>query len=380
MKSSSLVALHDLGQSAWLDTISDGLIVSGELKRLIDEGSIYGVTSNPTIFKNAIGGNKDSYPEAISRLAGEGKSAEQIFDALSAHDIIRTADLLAHRFHHGNGRDGFVSLELPPAISHDTAASIVEAKRLWKLVSRPNLFVKVPATPAGIPAIEELIAEGISINVTLIFSRPQYAQVAQAHRRGIERRLAAGKPLDGLHSVASLFVSRLDTAVDKDLEARAQKTDGLERDRLLALRGTAATANALDVWEEYRAQYFGPSFETLRSKGARPQWILWASTGTKNPAYSDIKYVDELACPDSINTMPRETMDAFLDHGKVTGDRVDPALPAARKTRQAFAEVGISLEAHCRKLLDEGVASFATSFNEMMDVIRERAAALAPRG
>ena len=380
MKSSSLVALHDLGQSAWLDTISDGLIVSGELKRLIDEGSIYGVTSNPTIFKNAIGGNKDSYPEAISRLAGEGKSAEQIFDALSAHDIIRTADLLADRFRHGSGRDGFVSLELPPAMSNDTAASIVEAKRLWKLVSRPNLFVKVPATPAGIPAIEELIAEGISINVTLIFSRPQYAQVALAHRRGLERRIAAGKSLDGLHSVASLFVSRLDTAVDKDLEARAAKADGVLRDRLLALRGTAAIANALDVWEEYRAQYFGPSFETLRSKGARPQWILWASTGTKNPAYSDIKYVDELACPDSINTMPRETMDAFLDHGKVTGDKVDPALPAARKTRQSFAEVGISLEEHCRKLLDEGVASFAKSFNEMMDVIRERAAALAPRG
>jgi len=380
MKSSSLVALHDLGQSAWLDTISDGLIVSGELKRLIDEGSIYGVTSNPTIFKNAIGGNKDSYPEAIARLAGEGKSAEQIFDALSSRDIIRTADLLAGRFQNGNGRDGFVSLELPPAMSHDTTASIVEAKRLWKLVSRPNLFVKVPATPAGIPAIEELIAEGISINVTLIFSRPQYAQVAKAHRRGIERRLAAGKSLEGLHSVASLFVSRLDTAVDKDLETRAQKADGALRDRLLALRGTAAIANALDVWEEYRAQYFGPSFDTLRSKGARPQWILWASTGTKNPAYSDIKYVDELACPDSINTMPRETMDAFLDHGKVSGDKVDPALPAARKTRQSFAEVGISLEEHCRKLLDEGVASFATSFNEMMDVIRERAAALAPRG
>jgi transaldolase len=204
--------------------------------------------------------------------------------------------------------------------------------------------------------------------------------VAEAHRRGIERRLAAGKSLDGLHSVASLFVSRLDTAVDKDLEARAQKADATLRDRLLALRGTAAIANALDVWEEYRSQYFGPSFETPRSKGARPQWILWASTGTKNPAYSDIKYVDELACPDSINTMPRETMDAFLDHGQVTGDKVDPALPAARKTRQAFAEVGISLEEHCNKLLDEGVASFAKSFNEMMDVIRERAAALAPRG
>jgi transaldolase len=382
MKHSSLVALHDLGQSAWLDTISDGLIVSGELKRLIDEGSVYGVTSNPTIFKNAIGGNKDSYPEAISRLAGEGKSAEQIFDALSAHDIIRTADLLADRFRRGNGRDGFVSLELPPAMSNDTAASITEAKRLWKLVSRPNLFVKVPATPAGITAIEELIAEGISINVTLIFSRPQYAQVAGAYRRGVERRLAAGKSLDGLHSVASLFVSRLDTAVDKDLEARAVKAGGdtALRDRLLALRGTAAIANALDVWEEYRAQFFGPSFETLRSRGAKPQWILWASTGTKNPAYSDIKYVDELACPDSINTMPRETIDAFLDHGKVTGNRVDPALPAARRTRQSFADVGISLEEHCRKLLDEGVASFAKAFNEMMDVIRERAAALAPRG
>ena len=382
MKPSPLVALHDLGQSAWLDTISDGLLVSGELKRLIAEGSVYGVTSNPTIFKNAIGGNKDSYPEAISRLAGEGKSVEQIYDALSVHDIVRTADLLADAFRRGSGRDGFVSLEVPPGISDDTAATIAEAKRLWGLVRRPNLFVKVPATPAGIPAIEALIADGISINVTLIFSRPQYADVAGAFRRGIERRLAAGHSLEGLHSVASLFVSRLDTAVDKDLEARAAAADENTalRDRLLALRGTAAVANALEVWEEYRSQFFGPSFEPLRSRGARPQWILWASTGTKNPAYSDIKYVDELACPDSINTMPRETLDAFLDHGKVTGNRVDLALPAARRTRQAFAEIGISLEEHCRKLLDEGVASFAKSFHEMMDVIRERAAALAPRG
>jgi transaldolase len=242
--------------------------------------------------------------------------------------------------------------------------------------------VKVPATPAGIPAIEALIADGISINVTLIFSRPQYADVAGAFRRGIERRLAAGQSLEGLHSVASLFVSRLDTAVDKDLEARAAAADGdtALRDRLLALRGTAAVANALEVWEEYRSQFFSPSFEPLRARGARPQWILWASTGTKNPAYSDIKYVDELACPDSINTMPRETLDAFLDHGKVTGNRIDPALPAARRTRLAFAQIGISLEVHCRKLLDEGVASFAKSFHEMMDVIRERAQALAPRG
>ena len=384
MKSSSLVALHDLGQSAWLDTISDGLLVSGELKRLIAEGAVYGVTSNPTIFKNAIGGNKDSYPEAITRLAGEGKNVEQIYDALSVHDIVRTADLLAETYRRAKneGRDGFVSLEVPPGLSDDTPGTIAEAKRLWALVRRPNLFVKVPGTPAGIPAIEELIAQGVSINVTLIFSRPQYRQVCEAYKKGIERRLKAGQSIEGLHSVASLFVSRLDTAVDKDLEARAQRADGdtALRDRLLALRGTAAIANALDVWEEYRAQFFSPAFEPLQARGVKPQWILWASTGTKNPSYSDIKYVDELACPDSINTMPRETLDAFLDHGKVTGDRVDPALPQARRTRQAFAEIGISLEDHCRKLLDEGVASFAKSFHEMMDVIRERAAALAPRG
>lgn len=372
MKPTSLVALHDLGQSAWLDTISDGLIVSGELKRLIDEGSVYGVTSNPTIFKNAIGANKDSYPEAISRLAGEGKSAEQIFDALSAHDIIRTADLLAETFRRGTGRDGFVSLELPPAMSHDTAASITEAKRLWKLVSRPNLFVKVPATPAGIPAIEELIAEGISINVTLIFSKPQYAQVAQAHRRGIERRLAAGKSLEGLHSVASLFVSRLDTAVDKDLEARAQKADGALKDRLLALRGTAAIANALDVWEEYRSRYFGPSFETLRSKGARPQWILWASTGTKNPAYSDIKYVDELACPDSINTMPRETIDATEDHAEIRGDTISEDVEGASQTLDAFEAAGVSYDEVVQVLEDEGVQKFEKSFEDLIEGLESK--------
>ncbi len=380
MRSNPCLALHELGQSVWLDNINDGLLQSGELARLVAEGSVYGVTSNPTIFKNAIGGDKYSYPTEIARLAQAGKSPAEIFDELAVRDITRTADLLAETYRRGTGRDGFVSIEVAPALAKDTAGTIAEAKRLWRLVARPNLFVKVPGTPEGIPAIEELIAGGISINVTLTFGRPQYATVAAAFRRGIQRRVDAKLPLTDLHSVASIFVSRLDTAVDKDLEARAAAaTDAALRERLLSLRGSAAVANALDVWEEYRGQFFGPSFETLRSQGARPQWLLWASTGTKNPAYSDVKYVQELAGPDSIDTMPRETLDAFLDHGAVTGDRLDPRIETARKTRQAFADLGISLEAHCRKLLDDGVASFAKSFDEMMEVIRERSAALAHR-
>ena len=380
MKPSPAVALHELGQSLWLDTISDGLLTSGELARLVAEGTVYGVTSNPTIFRGAIGGDKFGYPAAIARLASEGKTPEQIYDALASHDIIRTADVLADAFRAGNGRDGFVSLEVSPDLAHDTDATIEEARRLWKLVSKPNLFVKVPGTPAGIPAFETLISEGISINVTLLFSRPQYAEVAAAYRRGLERRLAEGHSLEGLHSVASVFVSRLDTAVDKELESRAAAAKApAERERYLSLRGAAAVANALDVWEEYRARFFGAGFEGLRAKGARPQWLLWASTGTKNPAYSDTKYIEELAGPDSINTAPRETIDAWLDHGRLEGNRLDPRLETARKTRAAFAEAGISLEHHCAKLLEDGVASFAQSFREMMDTIRERSAALAPR-
>jgi transaldolase/glucose-6-phosphate isomerase len=376
---SHAVALHDLGQSFWLDFISDGLIRSGELKRLIDAGSIYGVTSNPTIFKNAIAGDKDTYPAEIVRLAGAGKSAEEIFDELSARDIARTADLLLDTFRKGTGRDGFVSLEVPPALAYDTESTIAEARRLWNKVRRPNLFVKVPATPPCIPAIEALIAEGININVTLIFSAPQYATVADAFKRGIDRRIGAGLPLDELHSVASLFVSRLDTSVDKELEEKAQQAPAGEKDRYLSLRGRAAIANALHVWEEYRGQFFGPSFEARRRAGARPQWILWASTGTKNKAYSDVKYVEELEGPDTINTMPRETLDAFLDHGRVLGNRLDPEIESSRRTRQAFADAGISLQAHCERLLADGVQSFAAAFDEMMAAIRERSVALLQR-
>jgi transaldolase/glucose-6-phosphate isomerase len=376
---SHAVALHDLGQSFWLDFISDGLIQSGELKRLIDAGSIYGVTSNPTIFKNAIASDKDSYPAEIIRLAGAGKSAEEIFDELSARDIGRTADLLLDTFRKGTGRDGFVSLEVPPALAYDTEGTIAEAKRLWAKVQKPNLFVKVPATPPCIPAIEALIAEGISINVTLIFSAPQYATVAEAFKRGIDRRIGAGLSLDGLHSVASLFVSRLDTSVDEELEERAKEAPAGEKERHLSLRGKAAIANALHVWEEYRSQFFGPGFLDRRRAGARPQWILWASTGTKNKAYSDVKYVEELEGPDSINTMPRETLDAFLDHGRVLGDRLDPEIENARRARQAFADAGISLQAHCERLLAEGVQSFSAAFDEMMAVIRERSVALLQR-
>ncbi len=379
MKSSSAVALHEMGQSLWLDTISDGLITSGELARLVADGTIYGVTSNPTIFRSAIGGDQYGYPAAIARLATEGKSPEEIYDTLAIHDITRTADVLAPAYRQGTGRDGFVSLEVPPDLAHDTEATIAEAMRLWKTVARKNLLVKVPGTPAGITAVEALIAAGVSVNVTLIFSRAQYATIAQAFRRGIEKRLASGASLDGLHSVASVFVSRLDTAVDKEIDARVAEAAPAERAALASLRGSAAVANAFDVWEEYRDQFFGPSFGAMAEKGARPQWLLWASTGTKDPTYSDVKYVEELAGPDSINTAPRETIDAWLDHGKVEGNRLDPRIETARATRTAIAEAGISLEQHCAKLLDDGVASFARSFHDMMDTIRERSAALAPR-
>jgi transaldolase len=378
MKRTPAVLLHELGQSVWLDTISDGLIQSGELASMIADGSVYGVTSNPTIFKAAIGGDRFSYPAEIARLAGAGATPDQIYDELSIRDIVRTADLLAGAYGSGTGRDGFVSLEVPPALAHDMRATVEEAKRLWRKVARPNLLVKVPATPEGIPAFEELIAGGISVNVTLVFSRAQYAEVVSAYLRGLERRRAAGGSLAGLHSVASVFVSRLDTSVDRELEAKATASKSpAEGAHLFSLRGTAAIANALDVWEEYRARFSTPAFANLRAAGAPPQWLLWASTGTKNPAYSDLKYVEDLAGPDTVNTMPRETLIALLDHGRIAGNRLDPAVESARAARRALADAGISLDAHNRKLLDDGVKSFAASFDEMMAVIRERSAALA---
>jgi transaldolase len=380
MKPTPAVALHELGQSVWLDNINDGYIQSGDLARWIAEGSVYGVTSNPTIFKNAIGSDKFSYPAEIQRLATAGRTPDQIYEEVAVRDITRTADLLAEAYRRGSGRDGFVSLEVTPDKANDTDATIAQARHYRKIVNRPNLLVKVPGTPAGIPAIETLIGEGISVNVTLLFDRKQTAAAAEAFRRGIEKRLAAGQSLDGLHSVASVFVSRLDTSVDKELEAKAAAADAVaDRETSLNLRGAAAIANALDVWEDYRARFFGPGFEELRRKGARPQWMLWASTGTKNPSYSDVKYVEELAGPDSINTMPKETLDAFLDHGVVQGNRLDPRIETARATRRALAGAGIDLEAHCRKLQTDGVELFAKSFGEMMDVIRERSAALARR-
>src|SRR2546425_81404 len=264
---STCVALHDLGQSVWLDNINDGLLQSGDLKALVDAGTVYGVTSNPTIFKNAIASGTYSYPAEIVRLASAGKSAEEIFDELSARDIVRTADLLAETYRKGTGRDGFVSLEVPPALAHDTEGTIAEGRRLWKKITRPNLFVKVPATPAGIPAIEALIAEGISINVTLAFSAPQYVTVAEAFKRGIDRRIGAGLSLDGLNSVASVFVSRLDTSVDKELEEKAKGGSPADRERYLSLRGKAAVANALHVWEGYRSPCFGAHFrDRLRGR------------------------------------------------------------------------------------------------------------------
>ena len=380
MSKSPCVLLHDLGQSVWLDNINDGLLQSGDLARWVREGSVYGVTSNPTIFKNAIGGDKFSYPAEIARLANAGKSAEEIFEELAVRDISRTADLLLDTYRKGSGRDGFVSIEVRPGHARDTKASIEEARHYWSRLHRPNVFVKVPGTPEGLPAIETLIAEGVNINVTLLFGRAQYANVAQAYKRGLTRRVESGASLKGLHSVASLFVSRLDTSVDKELDAKAQAAPTpSEREKFLNLRGAAAVANALDVWEEYRAQFFTSDFDALREAGAAPQWILWASTGTKNPAYSDVKYVEELAGPDSINTMPQETLQAFLDHGRVLGDRLTPRVETAHKVLATIQKAGVSIDAHVAKLLDEGVTSFAKSFDEMMDVIRERSAALTQR-
>jgi transaldolase len=360
MKNNSLVDLENYGQGIWLDYIRRDLFSSGELKRLIDQDGLTGMTSNPTIFEKAISGSSD-YDDQICQLlrVNPKTSVEILYEKIAIQDIQTAADFFMPVYKRKDKADGYVSLEVSPYLAHDTKGTVAQARHLWTTVARPNVMIKVPATKEGIPAIETLISEGININITLMFTMAHYEAVAQAYIRGLG---VCRKP-EGVASVASFFVSRVDTAVDKALEV-------IGTQEALNLRGQAAIANSRIVFRRFLEIFEGPTFAALRKKGARVQRPLWASTGTKNPAYSDVLYVEELAGPNTVNTMPPETLKNFRDHGIAKKDEVEKGQPQEILAR--LAKLGIDLNAVGEKLQQDGVDSFAASFKKLLSALEEK--------
>ncbi|MBU2603526.1 MAG: transaldolase [Actinobacteria bacterium] len=381
MGSNPLTQLQGFGQSVWYDNIGRGLLVAGGLKKMVDEDAVVGLTSNPSIFQKAIA-TTDEYDSAIAELVASGADAERVLDTLMAEDVGMAADLLHATFDTTGSVDGWVSIEVNPALAYDTENTVVEARRLRALVGRPNVLVKVPATEQGIPAIERLISEGLSVNVTLIFSIDRYREVMGAYLTGMEHlitRRAEGEDLPepaSVRSVASFFVSRVDSLCDTLLEAAADGADAEQTDALLALRGQAAVANAKLAYQAFLETFAGPRWEKLESAGAKVQRPLWASTSTKNKAYSDVLYVDELIGPDTVNTMPHATLEAYRDHGdpRVT---LTQGVEAARRLIGAIELAGIAMSDVTSRLEAEGVAAFADSFESLMATLRAKRDGLA---
>jgi transaldolase len=367
-KMTKIHELAELGQAVWLDYIRRSFVTEGQLKALIDLG-LRGITSNPTIFEKAIAQSSD-YDADIQRLTARGKSVDDIFLALSVEDIQQAADLLRPVYNQTNRADGFVSLEVKPTLARDSAGTLAEANRLWSLVNRPNLMVKIPATKEGLPAISSAIAAGININVTLIFALERYDEVMDAYLSGLEQRLAKGQPLDQISSVASFFVSRVDTKVDKLLQV-LESQGGLQAEQASRLMGHAAVANAKLAYTRFQAVFQGRRFKQLSEHGAQVQRPLWASTSTKNPSYSDILYVQELIGSQTINTLPQETLEAFLDHG-VVRLTLEEGKDQARQDLQSLEELGISMAQVTKELEDEGVAAFSKSFISLMDSLKQK--------
>ncbi len=371
MTTNPLLQLHELGQSIWLDQLSRSLLTTGGLKRLIDEDGLRGVTSNPTIFQKSISGSQD-YAEQLEKLARGGSNNSQIYEGLVLQDIGNAADVLRGVYDANNGADGFISLEVSPLLANDTKGTIEEAKRLFAHLNRPNVMIKVPATPAGLPAIEELLFSGLNINITLIFAVEVYEQVAEAFVKALERRVAAGLPVDRIGSVASFFVSRIDSMVDKQLGQLAeQAANDQPKQRINALMGKTAIANAKLAYESFKRIFHSDRFAKLKEKGARVQRPLWASTSTKNPAYPDTMYLDTLIGPDTVNTVPPATLDAFRDHGTAK-PTLDTGLEEAHHVFDELKAVGVDMPAVTTKLTEEGVASFSESFEELFEVIEAR--------
>jgi transaldolase len=370
--------LAGLGQSVWLDYIRRGILENGELEEMIARSAVRGVTSNPAIFEQAIAGS-DDYDDVLEELSAEGAEPLEAYEKLAISDIQRAADLFRGIYDESGGADGFVSLEVSPELAHDTAGTLDEARRLWREVNRPNVMIKVPGTDDGAPAIETLLEEGINVNITLLFSISAYERVMEAYLHALEQRVQRGEPVDRIASVASFFVSRVDSAVDKKLEERIAATaDPAEKERLGGLFGKAAIANAKLAYERFQQVFGDERWARLQRAGARVQRPLWASTSTKNPSYRDVIYVEELIGPDTVNTMPLATLEAFADHG-VAKRTVDQGLDEAKRSLRALAEAGIDLDQVTRDLLVEAVDKFVAPFRKLLACIDEKLTELATR-
>src|ERR1700716_2434405 len=369
-------ALENHGQAVWLDFLARGFVANGDLKRLIDTDGVKGVTSNPSIFEESIG-SSDEYDGAIGTALKKGdRPIADLFEHLAIEDIQHAADVLRPVYDDLKGEDGFVSLEVSPYLALDTKGTIAEAERLWKEVDRKNLMVKVPATPEGLPAIKHLIGEGISINITLLFSQKVYVQVAEAYLAGLEKYIAGGGDPSHVASVASFFVSRIDSAVDKQIDEKiAKANDPTEKARLQALKGKIAIANAKLAYQDYKKLFSGPRWDKLAAKGAKPQRLLWASTGTKNKEYSDVLYVEELIGRNTINTVPPATLDAFRDHGKLR-DSLEQNIDDARDVLAGLEKSGISLDAITAELVKDGVKLFADAADKLYGAVAHKRAAV----
>jgi transaldolase len=369
MNMNPLAKVQEFGQSIWLDFIQRGLIASGKLRRLIEEDGIRGVTSNPAIFEKAIVGT-DDYSAAIRAWSLEGKSAEQIYEILAIEDIRKAADEFRPTYDKLDGRDGFVSLEVSPLLARDTDATIREARHLWKTLERPNVLIKVPATKEGLPAIRKLIGEGVNVNVTLLFGLGRYREVAEAYISGLEDAAEQGRALSRIASVASFFLSRIDVLVDPILE-RLVKDEADCAETAKSLVGEVAIASAKIAYVIYKEIYSSDRWKKLADKGARTQRLLWASTSTKNPAYADVKYVEPLIGPDTVNTLPMETIDAYRDHGNPAA-RLDQDIGKAQRVLGGLPSVGIDLGWVTQKLVEEGIEKFATPFKHLLAALEEK--------
>ena len=367
-----LLHLQAFGQSAWLDFLRRGMLTSGEMQRLMEDCGVQGVTSNPSIFEKAIAGSHD-YDDRIHALALEGKTSREIYEDLTLDDVRRTADLFRRVYDQTEGKDGFVSLEVSPDLADDATGTVKEARRLWRLLNRPNVMIKVPGTREGITAIRQLIAEGINVNVTLLFSLSRYRDVCEAYLEGLAARMAKGIPLGRVASVASFFLSRIDTLVDALSDQRRQERDD---DKSCHAPGQTAIACATAAYEIYKEIFRGERFSALAAQEARPQRLLWASTSTKNPSESDVKYVEALIGPDTVNTLTLETLNAYRDHGRPAA-RLEEGMAQARDVLDRLHTSGIDVEKLSDRLEEEGIRKFIRAFDGLMESIeRKRMATL----
>jgi len=370
MGKNPLEQLGKLGQSIWLDYIRRDLMAGGGLKRLIEEDGLRGMTSNPAIFEKAIADSRD-YDEDIRELALKGEGTDMIYETLTQRDVRSAADEFRPLYDRTDGKEGYVSLEVNPHLAHDTKGTIAEARRLWSALDLPNVLIKVPATAEGLPAITQLTSEGINVNVTLLFGLPRYRQVADAYLSGLEARLASKEPVRRLTSVASFFISRIDTLADTLLD-KVIAQGGPKAALAKGVRGQAAIASAKLAYQAYKDIFSGARFGALAAQGARAQRLLWASTGTKDPDYSDVKYIEALIGPETINTAPLKTLDAYRDHGD-PGSRLEEGVMEARTTLERLSECGIDLDAVTRQLEDDGVMKFNKPFDKLMAALAQRA-------